>query len=424
MKYAYIILRILLGVLFVFSGYVKAIDPWGTAIKFDEYFEAMGMNLFHSLSFLFSNLLSVLELLVGYLLIFNIKMKWTSRITLLLMLLFTPLTLWLAITGKVTDCGCFGDAVKLTDWETFYKNIFLLAVTIFVLVYRKKHPSTIPSKKQRLLFIIGLLFSAGVTYFSYQHLPLIDFRPFKVGSDIKKESQIPEDAPTAEYETTLIYEKNGVEKEFDEENYPWQDTTWHYVDTKQKLIKEGYKPAIEDFFIETVEGESITNEILNSESCLLIVSYKIEKIDFVKQYQATYLNEVVKAANQENLPVYLLTASNPQQVENISSYLSDDIIYSLADEKMLKTMIRANPGVVLLNNGIVAGKWNANDLPESIDFHNEKLNQDNEQLKRTTYNNQIYFSLLILVALAVVTLVIIIIKKQPITESKKKQTKL
>lgn len=413
MKYLYVILRILLGLLFVFSGYVKAIDPWGTAIKFEEYFEAMGLDALHSLSFLFSNLLSILELLVGYLLVFNIQLKWASQKALFLMLLFTPLTLWLAITGKVTDCGCFGDAIKLTDWETFGKNIILLLCSIFVLLFAKKFPTHIPLGKQRLLFTIGLLFSIGISYFSYQHLPLIDFRPFKIGSDIRKESQVPENAPTDEYQTTFKYEKDGITKEFSEENFPWQDTTWHFVSSEQKLLKKGYTPAIQDFFIETKAGEDSTEAILNAESCLLIVSYKVEQTNFTKQYQESALKNVVAAANLQAIPVYLLTASTHEQVENISSYLSETITYCFADEKMLKTIIRANPGIVLLKKGIVTAKWNAKDLPQEIQLKNNTYPLSPQEAQRTAYNNQIYFSLLLFFILTIITLGIIKIRKAP-----------
>lgn len=416
MSYLYTILRIALGIVFVFSGYVKAIDPWGTSIKFDEYFEAMGLNSLHSLSFLLSSIISILELLVGYLLVFNAQMKWASRAALFLMLFFTPLTLWLAATGKVSDCGCFGDAVKLTDWETFWKNIVLLAITIFVLIYARKFLTRISIKKERLLFVLGMLFSVGVLYFSYQHLPLIDFRPFKLGSDIYKGSEIPEGAPIDEYKTTLKYEKDGVVKEFTEENFPWQDTTWHFVSSDQKLLKKGYSPAIQDFFIETEKGESITEELLGAESALLIVSYKVEKTDLSKKFQVSYLQNAVNKAEEENVPVYLLTASNYEQVENIRSYLPKEIVYGFADEKMLKTMIRANPGAVLLNQGIVVGKWNVNDLPKTITIKNPSISKSPKKAKVKAYNNQICLSLLLFIILTIISLAIIKIKKQSLSK--------
>ncbi len=420
MKVFYTVLRILLGALFIFSGYVKAVDPWGTAIKFDEYFEAMHLNVFHFLSFSLANFLSILELLVGYLLLFNIQQKWASRMAFFLMLLFTPLTLWLAVTQKVTDCGCFGDAVKLTDWETFYKNIVLLTIAIFVLSFARKFPAVINLKKQRLLFILGFLFSAGVVFYSYQHLPLIDFRPFKIGSDIKKGMEIPENAPIAKYRTKLKYEKDGNIKEFTQENYPWQDTTWHFVSSSQILIQKGYTPPIQDFYIESVEGEDITENILAQDVALIIVSYKIEKTDFTKEYHQKYLQKIVNEANNKNIPVYLFTASIFDQVANLRSYISENIQFCFADEKMLKTMIRANPGVILLNKGIVANKWNINDLFGQIEFHS-KINDTSEEVgAEKNYKYQIYRSLFIFIILIIITLIIIVIKN-PKTDIKKNE---
>ncbi len=406
MKYLYLVLRILLGLVFIFSGYVKAVDPWGTAIKFDEYFEAMGLEALQSLSFLLSNILTVLELLVGYLLASNTQMRWASRTAFLLMLIFTPLTLWLAITQKVTDCGCFGDAIKLTDWETFYKNVVLILITFGVLISTNKFPSSCTMKKQRLLFIIGLLFSAGIVYYSYQHLPLIDFRPYKIGSDIQKGMEIPENAPSDVYETSLKYEKNGVVKEFTEKNYPWQDTTWHYVSSEQRLIKKGYTPPIHDFVIETTDGEDVTQSVLSDENCLLLVSYKLEETNFVKKYRESPLRNILATANKKNISVYLLTSSMYEQIENMQTYIKDGITYCLADEKMLKTMIRANPGVVLLSKGIVVGKWNINDLPQQLDFKKYTALKNDKKFTKNAHSKQLYLSVLLFVILAVITFII------------------
>ncbi len=411
MKYLYTVLRMLLGAVFIFSGYVKTVDPWGSSIKMAEYFEAMHLDMLHFLSFPLANLFSILELLVGYLLLFNIQQKWASRMAFFFMLFFTPLTFWSAVTQKVTDCGCFGDAVKLTDWETFYKNIVLLAIAVFVFFYARKFPSLINLKKQRLLFIIGTLFAVGVVFYSYQHLPLIDFRPFRIGCDIQKGMEVPEDAPVAKYQTKLKYKKGDEIKEFTQENYPWQDTTWHFVSSEQILIQKGYTPPIQDFYIETMEGEDITETILTEEKALVIVSYKLEETDFINKYHQSYLQKIVKAANEKNIPVYVFTASVFDQIAHLRSYITEKMQFCFADEKMLKTMIRANPGIILLNKGIIVNKWNSNDLKKQIAF-DAKVPEASE-----SYRNQIYRSLWIFVVLSIITLVIIVLKR-PRTESK------
>ncbi len=416
MRIFYTILRISLGLLFIFSGYVKVVDPWGSAIKMGEYFEAMNLGILQFMSFPLANLFSILELLTGYLLLFNIQRKWATRMAFLFMLFFTPLTFWSAVTEKVTDCGCFGDAVKLTQWETFYKNIVLFAIALFVVIVSHKYPARFNLKKQRLLFILGLIFSTGVVFYSYQHLPLIDFRPFKVGNDIQKGIEIPENAPIDQYETTLKYEKNGVTKEFTEDNYPWQDSTWNFVSSEQRLIKKGYEPPIHDFYIETINGENITQRILDDETALLIISYKIEETNLVKYFQEN-LKHLVKKANEQQIPVYLLTSSNVQQIENIEGYIQGEISYCFADEKMLKTAIRANPGVMLLRQGVVAKKWNANDLTKNISLESNITTKNALIEKDSYYKKQLYLSLLILAILAVITLVIIKLER-PKTKKK------
>lgn len=411
MKYVYLIARILLGVVFVFSGYVKAIDPWGASIKFDDYLEAMGLLIFQPLSFYVSNLLSIIELVAGYLLIFHLRMKWTAPVVLLLMLFFTPLTLWLAVTGKVSDCGCFGDAIKISDWGTFGKNIVLLIPTIIVFIYWRKFQTSIPKAKQRLLFIFGFLFSVGVVYYSYYHLPIIDFRPYKVGTDIEKDMQIPENAPIDEYKTTLIYEKDGKQKEFDETNYPWQDTTWHFVDTKQELIKKGYEPPIYDFFLQDMQGNDITYEVLGADKALLVVSYKLEETNFTKLYEESGLGKFIAYAEKNGVLTYVLTSSTKEQIQNLNAFIPTSLQFATADEKMLKTMIRANPGIVLLNKGIVVGKWSYNDVPKNIAFEQKNIVEAPEMIIKKEYRKGKYLSILLFVSLIIVTLVILKINK-------------
>lgn len=421
MKYIYISFRILLGIVFIFSGFVKLVDPWGAEIKFTEYLEAMGLDIFRALAFYLANLLSILELFTGYLLVFHLRMRWASFFAFLLMLVFTPLTLWLAITGKVSDCGCFGDAVKLTDWETFWKNIALLIPTLTVLFLWKKYRSTVLQKKQRLLSIIGFLFSFGVCYYSYNHLPILDFRPYALGENIEKGMKIPKDAPIDEYATTLIYKKDGVTKEFTEDNYPWQDTTWHFVDTKQKLIKKGYTPPITDFFIVDAKHEDITTKVLENEKCLLIVSYKMEKTNFIQDYKDLGLEALVKECSLTGIKSYILTSSSMQQIENMRAFLRPSIPFITADDKVLEAMIRANPGILLLSHGTIQGKWNINDIPTNFKTIEEAYNIPPEKLQEARKSKELYTTLLLFLSLTIITLTILKINKN---EKKNRSGKL
>lgn len=411
MRYVYLVARILLGVVFVFSGYVKAIDPWGASIKFDDYLEAMGLLVLQPLSFYIANFLSIIELVAGYLLLFHIRMKWTAPVILLLMIFFTPLTLWLAVTGKVSDCGCFGDAIKMSDWGTFWKNIVLLVPTLIVFSYWRRFRTSIPKAKQRLLFIFGFLFSIGIVYYSYNHLPIIDFRPYKVGVNIEESMEIPANAPVDEYKTTLIYKKAGSKKAFDETNYPWQDTTWHFVDTRQELIRKGYEPPIHDFFLQDMGGNDITSDILSAKKALLVVSYKLEETNFTKLYEENGLGKLIAYAEKNNVLTYVLTSSTKEQIQNLNAFISGSLQFATADEKMLKTMIRANPGIVLLNEGIIIGKWSYNDVPEKVDFERKDIVEASEIVMRKENSKGKYLSVLLFASLIIVTLVILKINK-------------
>lgn len=412
MRYIYITLRILLGFLFIFSGYVKLIDPWGASIKFTEYLDAMGMEVFRGIAFYLANLLSILEFFTGYLLVFHLRMKWASRLSMLLMLFFTPITLWLAVTHKVTDCGCFGDAIKLTDWQTFWKNIILLIPTFIVFFSWRKYPSKIFSAKQRLLSIIGLLFSIGTCYYSYQHLPIIDFRPYAVGKSITKGMEIPENAPIDEYTTVLKYKKDGKIKEFTQDNYPWQDSTWHFVDSKQQLIKKGYTPPITDFFIVNEEHNDITTDILNIEKCLLIVSYKLEKTNFAQDFREMKIASLIEKASINGIKSYILTSSSTQQIENMKAFLHPNIPFISADEKVLEAMIRANPGIVLLSEGIIKAKWNCNDTPQDIEIINKLYNTNTDNIKLESNRKAFYTILFLFLSLFIITLTILKIRKK------------
>lgn len=421
MKYLYIIFRILLGVVFVFSGFVKLVDPWGTSIKFEEYLEAMGLESFRGLAFYFSNFLSILEFMTGYLLVFHLRMRWASRVAFLLMLFFTPLTLWLAVTGKVTDCGCFGDALKMTDWQTFWKNIVLFIPTLFVLFLWSRYRSPVTSAKERLLTYLGFLFAFGVCYFSYQHLPLVDFRPYAIGENIKKNMEIPEDASVDEYITTFKYEKNGEEKEFTQDNYPWQDTTWHFVDSKQKLIKKGYTPPITDFFVEDKYHNNITENILNIEKCLLVVSYKLEKTNFAQDYKNGKIEQLTQNLNKEGVKSYIVTSSSGEQVANIKAFLQPNLPFVTADEKVLEAMIRANPGLVLLSKGTIVGKFNFNDIPISSKTALKHYKNSVESLQNKQKRKECYTLLFLFLGLIIITLTILKLNKN---EKKNRSRKL
>ncbi len=383
-KIIFKISRLIIGVLFIFSGFVKAVDPIGSTIKFKDYLTAFHLDSFAFVVLPLAFILSSLEFLTGIHILLNIRTKTFAFVAFVFMCFFTPLTFILALTNPVTDCGCFGDAVKLTNWETFFKNIILFIPTIYVFLNRKKYQSSYSQVKKLLItavFTIGILW---VNYYSLNHLPIIDFRPYKIGNNINEGMIIPEGAPQPEYKTTFILKKDGVEKEFTTENYPYNDSTWVFVDSKNIKLSEGYTPPIHDFILMDENNEDVTQNILNeSKPTLLIVSSQISQgnwgnnLDSIQKLQTTLMNQGINT--------YCLTASTDEDITSFEFNNDAGFTYLTADETMLKTTIRSNPGLILIQNGNVLGKWHYNDIPDSKEFKNPESYAMKQMDKRQDY---------------------------------------
>lgn len=372
MKTIWQIARVLLGLVFIFSGFVKGIDPWGSAYKFTDYFNAWGMGSFTSLSFSLGVVLSALEFITGVALVFNVFISIFSRIALLFMIFFTGLTLYIAIYNPVTDCGCFGDALVLTNWQTFFKNIFFLAFALIIFFFQKKFRPKKEILLSSVMSLITIVVYAYIVAFSYNHLPIIDFRPYKIGVNIPDGMLMPEDAPQDVYRNTFVYlnKETGKEKKFTEENYPWQDTiTWKYVSMNSKLVKKGYEPPIHNFTIETPDGEDIKDFFLYDENyTFMLVCYNLDKTN-VSNIDA--INELADYAMSENMNFFGLTSSVYEECEQFRMDNNITFEFFNCDEITLKTIVRSNPGLVLLQNGTILDKWHFNDIPSIEELQNE-----------------------------------------------------
>ena len=353
------IARTLLGLTFLFSGFVKAIDPLGTVYKIEDYLKAFGgfCNDLIPLAGAAAVCLILVEWLLGWALTLNIRTRWTSWLALVFYLVMTPLTLWIALTNPISDCGCFGDAIVLTNWQTFWKNIVLLSLVIVLLVCRKAIPQLWSWWMELVIIVVAACFGLGIMGYSYRHLPFMDFRPYKVGNHIPTLMEVPEDAEPDVYETTLIYEKDGVQQEFTLENYPKGDSTWTFVDQKSKLIKKGYEAPIHDFEILTMDFDDITYDILESEEPVtLVIMYDLKKID------RTQLDKVM-ALYFDRPNVYYLTGSGEDEVIALAEEMGFDeetatSVFCYTDPVTLKTIVRANPGMIVVQNGTIIEKYN------------------------------------------------------------------
>ena len=366
--------RIIVGIVFIYSGFVKGIDPLGSDYKFTDYFNAFGMGWMNATTLFFSFALSLAEFLIGTALLFNL---WVSRMawgSLLFMAFFTPLTLVLALTNPVSDCGCFGDAMILTNWQTFWKNIILFLLAIMIFVYRKEYKSSLSLMGQ---FSFLTLAGAGMlclSIYCYRHLPVLDFRPYAVGKNITEGMRLPEGAKPDQYEVTLKYKnkQTGEIRSFTEENYPWQDTlNWEYESSSERLVKKGYITPIHDLVIEHPTLGNITEEILEDDNHTnLAVAYNLNQSD--TQYQPA-INRLAEYARKKGIRFYGLTSSTERDIEAYKKRNHVPYEFCTADEIQLKTMIRSNPGVIILREGTILDKWAGKDVPDVKELQDTDL---------------------------------------------------
>jgi uncharacterized membrane protein YphA (DoxX/SURF4 family) len=462
------IFRILLGIVFVFSGFVKVVDPMGVQFKFIDYFLAMGLDFLKPAALTFGIIMSVAELLLGISLLFNLKPRLGAWGVMLFMAVFLPLTLWIAIANPVHDCGCFGDAIILSNWATFWKNVVLMVMTVVVFLQRNKFKPYLPNGFQVLLIFLFAVTTIWISVHSLKHLPLIDFRPYAIGKNIQAGMEIPESEKdnVPVYETKLVYEnkESGELKEFEVDDIP-DESKWEWKETKNKLVKEGYVPPIHDFSITTMplsgdeakasepvtpeklfeityrfetngvseeffvdnlpreddwhfvavnsdvkiipenigliyekEGETkeftlydipdnswmfldaiyyndaanlsseprapedITDLVLSDDRyTFLIISWDVET---AKQINQDSLNNLYDYCQANNLPCLFLTASTESVVKDYIQETGAPFEFYSTDPITLKTMVRSNPGIMLLKKGTVLDKWHINDIPD------------------------------------------------------------
>ena len=370
------IFRILLGITFIFSGFVKGIDPWGSAYKFTDYFNAMGMEWLLWAAFPLGVFLAFAEFVIGVALLFNIFIRLFSWLALLFMAFFLPLTLWIAIKNPVTDCGCFGDALVISNWETFYKNVVLMIFSVIVVKYRNNMEWKWFKKPGFALGATTIIAYLAIVFYSYNHEPVIDFRPYKVGVNIPEAMKIPEDASKEIYENTFFYKNKNTGKveKFSEENYPWQDTVnWVYENMKSKIVQKGYVTPIHNFTIQTPDGENVIDFFIYDENYVfMLIAYNLEKSSRKPQDK---INNLAGWAIENGLSFICLTSTLPDESAAFAEETGAPYEFFNCDEITLKTIIRSNPGLVVIKGGTVVGKWHYNDIPTPEEFKEEFMKE-------------------------------------------------
>ena len=361
MKILVSISRIFVSVLFIISGLIKLNDPLGFSYKLEEYFGADVLNMEFLIPYALgiSVLVVVFEVVLGVFLLIAYKPKFTIWSLLLMIVFFSFLTFYSAYFDKVKDCGCFGDALKLTPWESFTKDTVLLFF-ILILFFGMKHIKPIFSKlPTTVIALLGFVFSLWFGYHVLMHLPVKDFRGYKIGANIQEGMTVPEDAQKPVVEYYWKFNVNGEEKVITTNgSYPSVEGEFVSVDTK--VIKEGYQPPIYDFSIET-EDENLTEQFLAEENLILVVSYNLEKIE---RDGALKLKALQDEARKNNYKIIGLTASGQEAKQHIQDTYNIDFEWYLCDEKALKTVVRSNPGVLELDQGTVKQKVHWNDIED------------------------------------------------------------
>ena len=355
--------RFAVALTFLASGFVKAVDPIGSQIKIEDYLAAWGMAQMvpEALTLTAAVALSATEFTLGMLLLFAIRRRMVTRLIMVFMAVMTPLTLWLAISNPVSDCGCFGDAVVLTNWETFFKNVVLTAAALLLVMHPMSMVRFVSRGTQWIVINYTILFVLGLSAYSLYILPPFDFRPYHVGADIRKGMEIPEDAEQPQFETTFILEKDGERREFTLDNYP--DSTWTFIDSRTVQTSEGYVPPIHDFTITRIaDEEDITEEVVNSGGyTMLLVAPYLEKSD---DMQFSDINRMYDYAKDNGVPFYCLTASSMANIEKWKDMTGAEYPFCQTDATTLRTIIRSSPGLVVMKDGKIIGKWSHNALPD------------------------------------------------------------
>ena len=359
--------RFVLAATFIFSGYVKAIDPLGTLYKLKDYATAMSLNglLPDWALVVLAIALGALEFALGVFMLFAVRRHVVSRITLAFMTAMTVLTLWIFVADPVKDCGCFGDALKLTNGETLLKNIVLSACAALVAWRPVDMARFISRSNQWIVRYYTVTYIVITSVYCLYTLPIFDFRPYHVGMNIKQGMEIPEGAEQPEFESTFLLRKNGETREFTLDNYP--DSTWEYVDTRTVQTKKGYEPPIHDFALTSCDtGEDITEQVLTKKGyTFLLVSPRLAVAD---DSNFGDIDQIYEYAEENGIDFYCVTASANDEIERWRDLTGAEYQFCNADETTLKTMIRSNPGLMLLKDGTIIGKWSHNALPQTDDL--------------------------------------------------------
>lgn len=356
-KIAVILLRIFVGAAFIYSGFVKAIDPMGTVYKLQEYIGAFDWSILAGSEVFLAFALPVAELMLGVMMLTGCLRRTTPLLLLLLMAVMLPLTYTLATTNAVADCGCFGDAIKLTNWQTFWKNVALTLGLIYLLLFNKSVPCIYGPIIQWIVMLLTFIVGMAIAFTGYNVQPLIDFRPYKVGTHIGSQLQ-----PVGENDFVFIYSKDGVEKEFPIDSVPDEEDGWEFVDRRKITpdLSPAQKAEINAFTIYD-SGTDVTEEVLDTTKNQLLVL--MPDLPQVNRSYAFILNDIAKACDKQGAEMSVITSALGPEVEEWTKLTSPSYPIYGGDDSDIKMLARGNPAVVLVQHGNIIWKRTFSSLP-------------------------------------------------------------
>lgn len=364
MKYLVGFSRIFVGVLFIISGFIKLNDPVGFSFKLEEYFSqgVLDLPFFEPHALTISIVVVIFEVLVGVMLLIGFQRKFTVWSLLLMIIGFTFLTFYSAYFNKVTDCGCFGDAIKLTPWESFTKDIILLALIIILFVGRKHITPWLSERTNRLILFFAAVLSGFYVFHVLNHLPVIDFRPYEIGKNIEDGMNVPEGAPESIFEYAWKFDIDGEEKII-VTNGDYPVVEGEFVDVETTEIQKGYEPPVHDFTIEQ-NGEDFASTLLQEPKLLMVVAYDLRKSN---SEMFTQVKKVTHSAIKKGYKVIGVSASSDDQSSKLIKEYALDFEFYYTDETTLKTIVRSNPGILVLEKGTILQKAHYNDF-DKLEF--------------------------------------------------------
>jgi uncharacterized membrane protein YphA (DoxX/SURF4 family) len=357
MKWSANISRILTALVFIFSGFVKGVDPLGTAYRLEDYFIAFHWDALMPFALPLSILLCAGEFTVGVMLLLNIRMRITAWLLLIMMLYFTGLTLNDAINNPVPDCGCFGDAIKLTNWQTFYKNLILMPFTLLIFIWRRNFKGFAKPVFQTLMGFGIFFIATGFSYRCYTHLPAIDFTEWKVGHKL-----YPDNPKPVKYYLTYKSKTSGESKEYLSPNYPYNDSLWmlewEFVSQRVEDPNQYYGKSL---VISDTTGTNVTESMVRNPGYQLIINaWNLEQADAAAFKQ---VNELAAQAYRDDVPTAVIVSADNEQIKTFAIKNQLKLDFYTADDIVLKTIVRSNPGMLLMKDGVILQKWHYNDFP-------------------------------------------------------------